>query len=540
MKHTMLASALLALTVPAAAQWPGDNFDSYANGTLLQNVGGWKGWDNVAAAAGTVDNSQSRSAPNSIRIDAGVTDAIHPLIGAVCGKWTVIVWQRIPTGGLAGGPVYLILNNIYNDGGPYDFTTQLKCSGTTIVDDFPRTKAPVPLVFDQWVQIRLEIDLNANTITSFYNNTQISTGTYAFSGPVSIENIDLFSFGGACHYDDIMLVPGGAVNEFDVFPGAGQTGITSISRGNFGTGEGAAWQGYPPSHFRGIGDSGASCTVQQFWYVVQDQNTITQDPYTFAARRGTGTGPTPGAAGLLFSFPTSTPLGTGGVGAWGITLTPATPVTVPCNDHFFVGWQFPPAPGWSATDGPSTQLRIYTADAQLAGQPHHSWQFIGNPDTPGTISQTSARVWIVKLRTASPMLNVGSLGATITPDFGATGMYTKVAPAGSGLGLTFRVRDAENANGTAVIFFGTAYDPAFALCNLGIQGRLWLTTGLIGQLHTMALGATGEGIGGPAWMGVNQLHRFGGGTPVFVLFQAITHTGLAKVRASNAAGTRLF
>jgi hypothetical protein len=539
MKHaTLLASALLALTLPAAAQWPGDNFDSYTNGQLLQNVGGWKGWDNVPGVAATVDNSQSRSSPNSLLVGA-TTDAVHPLIGATCGRWTMIAWQRIPAGGLAGGDVYFILNNVYNDGGPYDFTTQLKCSGTTISDDL-RVGTPQTLVFGQWAQIRCEINLDANTVTYFYNGNQISTGTYASTGPKAIANIDLFSTGGTCHYDDIILASGGAMNEFDVFPGPGQTGVTSISRGNFGPGEGSVFQGYPPSHFRGIGDSGASCTVQQVFYVVQDQNTITQDPYTFAMRRGTAGGPTPGAAGLLFSFPTLTPLGVGGVGAWGITLTPASPVAVPCNDHFFVGWQLPAHAGWSATDGPSTQLRLQTADAQLAGQPHHSWQFIGNPNTPGTISQTSGRVWLIKLRNPSPALNVGSLGATITPDFGATGMYTKVAPAGSGLGLTFRVRDAENANGTAIILFGTAYDPEFPLCNLGIMGRLWVTTGLIGQLHAMTLGATGEAIGGPAWMGINQLHRFGGGAPVFVMFQAITHTALAKVRASNGAASRLF
>lgn len=549
MKHTtLIAGALLALAAPAAAQvWAGDNFDSYADGTVLQNVGGWRGWDGVAGAAGTVTSVRRQSLPHSMRCN-GTTDAVHPNIGATCGKWTFTAWQRITLGDLAAGPVFLILMNDYSDGGPYGFTVEVRATNSTgmIEDDFidgvMRTGAPLPIIYDRWVQYRCEIDLDADTITTFYDGVQLSTGKYTIlGGPAEIENIDLFSAGGTCFWDDISLKVVAPLNEFDVFPGPGQTGVTSISRGNFGTGEGSAWQGYPPSHFRGIGDDGTSCTLGQFNYIIQDQNTVTADAYTFAVRSGTVAGPTPGAPGLLYSFPTATPVGTGGVGAWSITLTPASPVTIPCADHFFVGWQFPPAPLWSATDGPSTQLRIQTADAQLAGQPHHSWQFIGNPNTPGTISQTSGRVWLIKLRTPCPALNVGSTGALITPDFGATGMYTKVAPAGSGLGITFRVRDASNPMGTAIILFGTAYDPSFGLGSFGIKGNLWLTTGLVGQLHTMPLDAAGLAIGGPAWMGTNMLHRLGGGTPAFVLFQAITYHGaLCNVRASNGAGTRIF
>lgn len=545
----MIAGLLLALTAPLAAQWPGDNFDSYADGTILDNVGGWKGWDNTSSAAGTVTSVRKLSAPHGMLCN-GSTDAVHPNIGADCGKYVVTAWQRITLGDLGAGDVFFILNNVYNDGGPYTWTVEVSASNSTstVQDDFvngtTRVGAPLPVVYDRWVEIRCEIDLDADTIDTYYDGQLLSSGLYTISGgPAVISNIDLFSAGGTCYWDDISFTLVEPFNEFDVFPGPGQTGVTSISRGNFGTGEGSAWQGYPPSHFRGIGDDGTDCTIGQFWYIIQDQNRVTQDPYTFAVRSGTAGGPTPGAGGLLYSFATSTPLGAAGPGAWGITLTPGTPVTIPCDDHFFVGWQFPPAPDWSALDGPSTQLRIQSADPEMAGQPHHSWQFIGNPDTPGTISQTSARVWIIKLRTPCPTLNVGSLGTAAFPggDFGATGMYTKVGPSGSGLGMTFRVRDGSNPNGNAIILFGTAYDPSFALGSFGIKGNLWLTTGLVGQLHSMTLDAVGEGIGAPAWMGVDMLHRFTGSN-AFVQFQAITwsQAGLCNIRASNGAGSRLF
>jgi hypothetical protein len=329
------------------------------------------------------------------------------------------------------------------------------------------------------------------------------------------------------------------LSTFDIFPQAGFVGVNTASRGNFGPGDGSLFQGYPPSHFRGIGDDGTSCTVHGFQYLVQDQDTATSDPYTWAIRSGTAAGPTLGAGGLLAGLATATPLSTGGPGAWLITLTPTSPIAVPCNDHFFVGFQFPAFAAWPTSDGPSGQARTYAGEGPvLTGQPHHTWQFIGTPDT-GAVSQTSARVWAISVRTPCPTLSVGALGWTISPNFGAPGMYTKVALP-EALGITFRVRDAANPNGAAIILFGTAYDPSFGLGGFGIKGRLWLTAGLIGQLHAMTLGATGEAIGGPAWMGAGQLHRFGG-TNAFVLFQAITYTPpLGNVRAANAAGTRLF
>lgn len=548
MKHpTLLASALLALTAPAAAQWAGDNFDSYADGTSLQNVGGWKGWDGVAAAAGTVSSVRKLSAPHGM-LCGPTTDAVHPNIGVNCGKWTFIAHQRITLGDLAGGDVFVILNNVYNDGGPYTWTVEISASNSTstVQDDFvngtTRVGAPLPVVYDRWVQIRCDIDLDADTIDTYYDGQLLSSGTYTISGgPAVVENIDLFSAGGTCFYDDIMFVSGGALNEFDVFPGPGGTGVSSVSRGNFGTGEGSLFQGYPPSHFRGIGDSGASSTLHQFWYIIQDQDISTQDPYSYVVRSGSAGGPTLGASGLMFQFSTVTPFnGAGGGGAWAITLTLGTPLTIPSDDHFFVGWQFPPAPNWPGTDGPSPQLRSQASDAELAGQPHHAWQFIGDPNA-GSVSQTSGRVWCEKLRTPAPVLNVGSVGTVAFPggDFGATGMYTKVGMPES-LGIQFRIRDASNANGNAIVLFGTAYDPNFPLCTFGIQGNLWLTTGLIGQLWSTPLDAAGEAIGGPAWMGAGMLHRFGGSN-AFVLFQALTFSaGPSQVRASNGAGTRMF
>ena len=103
-----------------------DNFDGYANGQGLDGVNGWQGWDNSPAAVGVVSNAQSNSAPNSVSIGP-TADCVNQLGNPTSGKWDVTVNQYIPAG--TGGDQYFIMNNIYNDGGPYNWSVELLFSG---------------------------------------------------------------------------------------------------------------------------------------------------------------------------------------------------------------------------------------------------------------------------------------------------------------------------------------------------------------------------------------------------------------------------
>ncbi len=212
MRFATLLASTLALSVSATAQWT-ENFESYASGQQLSNVGGWFGWDNTAAAAGTVDSQRSRSFPNSLRV-TGTTDAVHPALGATSGKWRMTAWQYIAAP--MAHDIYFILNNVYNHGGPYSWTVELQCDVTTgmVIDDL-RAHTPIPIAFDRWAEYRLDIDLDLNTISSYYDGKLVSTGTYASSGPKAIANIDLFSTGGVCNFDDISL--GWVGDAFDTY-----------------------------------------------------------------------------------------------------------------------------------------------------------------------------------------------------------------------------------------------------------------------------------------------------------------------------------
>lgn len=214
MRVLFLSVTLLAAASTASAQW-WDNFDAYASGTVLDGVGGWAGWDNVAAAAGTVSAAQANSSPNSIAI-SGATDAVHPFVPAYgAGSWVITAWQYIPSATFTAD-TYFIVNNVYNHGGPYNWAIELQFDKALnrVLDDF-RAEPVVPILFDAWVEIRVEVDLAANTQTTWYGCTQVSTGTWTAGGggggPVAIANIDLFTTGGTCYYDDVSVLPNVAV-----------------------------------------------------------------------------------------------------------------------------------------------------------------------------------------------------------------------------------------------------------------------------------------------------------------------------------------
>jgi len=203
-RRVLLVIAGLAM-VPAmaSAQWS-DNFDSYAAGSI-NGLGGWQGWDNVPAGAGVVTTTMARSGPHSQGIN-GAADSVRRYTGVNTGQWTYSAWQFIPQG--FSGDTFFILNNVYNDGGPYNWAVQLKFSGSagTVIDDNGRAGNAVNFVRGQWAEIRVDFDLNANTLSQYYNNSLIASGTWASAGAIELGAVDLFANNASIvFYDDMSL-----------------------------------------------------------------------------------------------------------------------------------------------------------------------------------------------------------------------------------------------------------------------------------------------------------------------------------------------
>jgi MYXO-CTERM domain-containing protein len=68
----------------------------------------------------------------------------------------------------------------------------------------------VPIVYDQWVEIRVDFDLDADTVDAYYNGAMIATGSWTSGSypTLAFANVDLYApHGEPVFYDDLSLVP---------------------------------------------------------------------------------------------------------------------------------------------------------------------------------------------------------------------------------------------------------------------------------------------------------------------------------------------
>lgn len=208
---SVLLIAVLGLPAVATAQWTED-FDSYTAGTVLDDVGGWFGWNDNPNGAGTVSDIRSRSGPHSIVVSyRDGNDAIRPFTGYTSGVWSLIVYQFIPSS--LADMSYFVLNNEYNHGGPYTWAIETHFDPQTgMVNENIRDSSganALPIIYDAWIEIATIIDLNANTVEHYYDGQLLVNGTWAENGgPVEIANLNLYApHNVRVFYDDLTLNP---------------------------------------------------------------------------------------------------------------------------------------------------------------------------------------------------------------------------------------------------------------------------------------------------------------------------------------------
>lgn len=207
MRQVLTVLAVLTLAAAAAsANWL-DDFDAYAPGSI-NGQGGWQGWDNSAAAAGVVSGDQALSPTQSQAIFGGA-DSVHQYSGYTSGQWTYTAWLYIPSA--STGLTYFILLNTYNDLGPYNWSVQLPMDLDTnlLNDDMAGGTENIPLLRDEWVKLQFDIDLDANTVVTWYGATLVSTHAWQDgTGANAIAAVDLYANGAeVVYYDSMSLTP---------------------------------------------------------------------------------------------------------------------------------------------------------------------------------------------------------------------------------------------------------------------------------------------------------------------------------------------
>lgn len=221
MRYTSLgASAVLvaglALTPLANAQFF-DGFETYANNSAIEGQGGWHNWDTCAngnRADNTVTQAQAFAGSQSLRLVGSndpscslCSDTVHDLNGPyTSGQWTLSVQTYIPSSFV--GQAYIIGLNEYNDcGGPYNWSMQMHFesqTGMLEVDHFgPNSNTTTingdqPIIFDQWIEVKAEIDLDLDSAVFLYNCVPMFSYTWS-------EGI---SGGGTPTFDTLDLFPG--------------------------------------------------------------------------------------------------------------------------------------------------------------------------------------------------------------------------------------------------------------------------------------------------------------------------------------------
>ena len=175
-----------------------DDFDSYATGSALHGQGGWEGWDNDPQLGAYVVDDPFLSEPHSVDI-AGNSDLVHEFSGYASGEWIFTAWAYVP-GDLVGLSYFILLSD-YADVDPgtnSKWAVQMwfdPVLGIVTVDDGDQ----LALITDQWVEIRVEIDLETDWHQVFYDGLMLyekawTAGPFnAGDGILNIGAVDLFA-----------------------------------------------------------------------------------------------------------------------------------------------------------------------------------------------------------------------------------------------------------------------------------------------------------------------------------------------------------
>lgn len=210
MRHIGAIVVVAALcAAPTLADWS-DNFDSYDTGSSMHGQGGWAGWQGDATWTAYTTDTLALSAPNSVDIN-GDADLVRPYIGYTSGQWTYKAMQYIPDD-FTGESYFILLNTYDLFTSTFNWSVQVSFDAATELVESESEGATLPLITGQWVEIRADIDLDADNVTLYYDGQLLSSKSWtdglSGSGALNIGAVDLFANGASTiYYDDIALIP---------------------------------------------------------------------------------------------------------------------------------------------------------------------------------------------------------------------------------------------------------------------------------------------------------------------------------------------
>jgi hypothetical protein len=173
-----------------------EDFDSLAVGSSMHDVEGWQGWKGDPDVAALVTDAVAYSGTNSLEIVGGRDDleALWPVVDT--GTYDLTVMQYVPA--TTGGAVWYWA---YGLG-----TIVVNCDTEKVyVNDLDAaTRVEADLLRDQWVEMKIAIDLDVGTCDFYYGEVLLGSRECAESNGVDIwpdGNVDVV------YYDDFSFAP---------------------------------------------------------------------------------------------------------------------------------------------------------------------------------------------------------------------------------------------------------------------------------------------------------------------------------------------
>ena len=201
--YWVVASVLLCACSSASAVIVfSEDFESFTVGTVLHEEAGWEGWYGDAGAAASVSNQYAYSGTKSIEVDSSA-DAVQ-VLDITEGKWVLTVMQYIPSG--TSGETRFHMQNTYRNGTIGRSVQWFFSLGAGTMGDDYDPAASASIIYDEWVELKLIIDLDNDLLEQYYDGELISARAWVDSGTSQIQSIDLFGNGASSvYYDDFLI-----------------------------------------------------------------------------------------------------------------------------------------------------------------------------------------------------------------------------------------------------------------------------------------------------------------------------------------------
>ena len=184
-----------------------DDFEAYPIGDPA-GLAGWRNWLDDPDLTALVTDERAASGSRALRIDSA-SDLMQEL-EATAGRWRLTVWVYTPSD-MTGAASFLLLNEYDHEG---DFVSRPAWSVWTefAADDgmvrSVDTGLTLPLIYDEWVELRVEVDLERDLVLQYYDAALLARSSWTHrAGRPEWAAIDVFGYtASAIYYDDLELL----------------------------------------------------------------------------------------------------------------------------------------------------------------------------------------------------------------------------------------------------------------------------------------------------------------------------------------------